>query len=381
MAKAKSVEKSDSFITAKKNAAERRRDKIAEVASKFKGGNEPDINPFEYQLSLMICLNWYNINADLKDIRGYLNDYLISTNRKNLVPTLNKVSDFDIKYTGLLSRLKLRNQYLSDEHEASIESKIVEFVQKVQLEDANVDVVVPKVKVDRSYEQSIAYCEAFEEAIDEFVKKRKTSFIPIDYIKSKEIPAPVSKKIGEYYSTVLQELRETLEGDDEQLVEGYSNFTNYQLKKFILFIESIVTACTQQVVSLKAKSPRKTKPVSPIKMVSKVKYAKEFIDLNLKSIQPTTMVGANEIWTYNTKYRKLAVYKSESGGKLSVKGTTILGFDITESQQVMLRKPEEFFKDMKLGKKILGTKLKDVTTRPVTPNGRLNEETIILGAF
>ena len=116
-------------------------------------------------------------------------------------------------------------------------------------------------------------------------------------------------------------------------------------------------------------------------MVSKVKYAKEFIDLNLKSIQPTTMVGANEIWTYNTKYRKLAVYKSESGSKLSVKGTTILGFDITESQQVMLRKPEEFFKDMKLGKKILGTKLKDVTTRPVTPNGRLNEETIILGAF
>lgn len=373
------VDKIDSFITAKKNAAERRREKIKQVDAMFKGGKEPDINPLDYKLTLLHCLNWYNINADLKDIRVYLNQYLTSTNRKHLIPVLNKVPDIDIKYIGLLARLKTRNQYISDEHESLIENKIETLSEEVKSMVVIVD--IPKVRVDKTHELSIMYSEAIEEAIDDFVTKKKTSFVPLDYIKSKEIPAPVSKKIGDYYSKVLKELQEALIGNDEQLVEGYSNFTKTQLKKFITFIESIVTACNQQVVSLKVRAPRKKKPLSPIKIVAKVKYAKEHAELNLKSIQPTSMVDSTEIWTYNIKYRKLAVYKSEGNSKLSIKGTSILGFDVSESKQVMLRKPNEFFKDMKIGKKALCIGLKDIKTKTVTPNGRLNEETIILGAF
>jgi hypothetical protein len=87
------------------------------------------------------------------------------------------------------------------------------------------------------------------------------------------------------------------------------------------------------------------------------------------------------VWYYNTKYRRVGVYKGEGGNPLSVKGTTIIGFDVKESQQMTLRKPEEFFKGLSLGKRALNGALKKLTTKPSAPNGRINEECILLGAF
>jgi hypothetical protein len=97
---------------------------------------------------------------------------------------------------------------------------------------------------------------------------------------------------------------------------------------------------------------------------------KEFTELGLKSVNPTSIIGSSELWVYNTKNRKVTVYKAESGN-LAVKGTTIIGFDIKESKTLMLRKPEEFFKGLSLGKRALGNAM----------NGRLGEDYILLGAF
>ena len=77
----------------------------------------------------------------------------------------------------------------------------------------------------------------------------------------------------------------------------------------------------------------------------------------------------------------MAIYKAEKGNKLTVKGTTILGYDVTLSKQVMLRKPDEFFKNTPIAKMALLNGMKEVKTKPVTPNGRINEDTILLGAW
>jgi hypothetical protein len=76
----------------------------------------------------------------------------------------------------------------------------------------------------------------------------------------------------------------------------------------------------------------------------------------------------------------VTVYKAESG-TLSVRGTTILGFDVKESKIMTVRKPEEYFKGLAMGKRALGAAFKKLTSKPAVPNGRINEECIILGAF
>ena len=101
----------------------------------------------------------------------------------------------------------------------------------------------------------------------------------------------------------------------------------------------------------------------------------------MKSASPASIIGSTEVWYYNTKYKHLGVYKGDNGGTLSVKGTTIIGFDIKESKRMTLRKPEEFFKGLSFGKRALNGAIKNLKTKPSTPNGRFNEETILLGAF
>ena len=89
---------------------------------------------------------------------------------------------------------------------------------------------------------------------------------------------------------------------------------------------------------------------------------------------------SSELWVYNTKYRKVQVYKADNG-TLSVKGTTILGFSVKDSISMTLRKPEEFFKGLSMGKRALNGAIKKLTTKSTTPNGRINAECVLLGAF
>jgi len=219
-----------------------------------------------------------------------------------------------------------------------------------------------------------------EGAIDDFIINKASDFSAKNYLLANNVSAPIAKRIGDLFVDRIAEISEVLEGDDKYLVEGYSNFTKRELKKLLAFIEAIIVDCTQMVQTAKAsRAPRKRKPVPLSKQVAKMKYMKEFAELKLKSCKAEDIIGASELWVYNTKYRKVQVYKAE--GSLSVKGTTVLGFDVKESKSMTLRKPEEFFKGLSIGKRALNGALKKLTTKPTTPNGRINEECILLGAF
>jgi hypothetical protein len=221
-----------------------------------------------------------------------------------------------------------------------------------------------------------------EGAIDDFILAGcKGDFSTKNYLMANQVAGPIAKRIGEFFVPLSKELNEVLEGEDEQLVEGYSNFNKREMKRYIEFVDGIIADCQQMVQTAKAnRAPRKRKPVSPTKLVSRMKFMREFAELNLKSIKPDTIIGSSELWFYNTKYRRIGVYKA-IGDTLSVKGTSIIGFDVKESKAFTLRKPEEFFKGLALGKRALTNAMKTLTTKPSAPNGRINEETILIGAF
>jgi hypothetical protein len=86
---------------------------------------------------------------------------------------------------------------------------------------------------------------------------------------------------------------------------------------------------------------------------------------------------------YDTEKRKLHYYIADSHvGSMSVKGTTILGFDSTNSGVKTIRKPQDFFKAfMTAGKPAARKLFKDLSTVQTEPNGRTNENLIILKAY
>ena len=128
------------------------------------------------------------------------------------------------------------------------------------------------------------------------------------------------------------------------------------------------------------RKPRKKKTLSATRLVSKLKYQVEHPDLRLVSVNPEKIVGCSELWVYNTKYNKLGVYYAENSVRgLSVKGCTIQNFDSSMSIQKTARKPEDVLKT--LTKRTLNKNLKQMKTKEQEVTGRINAQTILLGAF
>lgn len=364
----------------------KRREKAHRIAAKTFAPDEPTIYEDEnYMRDLMHALNWYNENASDKDRRKWVITYLAKTGQKDAVIALNDATDFELRSLAFLCRLTSREQHLAEREQEKMVTIISELSNKYKKRKNVVTKVVeakPVVSVqDRIEEVAKKHAAEFDGAIDDFVINKQSEFSAKNYLLANAVSAPVAKRIGESYGKLIDELNETLEGTDKQLVEGYSHLTKRELKKFVTFVETLRDDCLQQVQHAKAgRAPRKRKPQSPTKLTARMKYLKDYAELSLKSVKPETIIGSDEVWFYNTKYRRVGVYKAV-GGTLSVKGTTILGFDVKESKMMTLRKPEEFFKGLAMGKRALNGALKKLTTKPAAPNGRINEETIILGAF
>lgn len=127
------------------------------------------------------------------------------------------------------------------------------------------------------------------------------------------------------------------------------------------------------------RAPRKTKAVSKDKVVAKLKYKKQDEPLKLVSINPTDIIGAKELWVFNTKSRKLGKYVANEYMELGVKGTTITGFNENQSICKTIRKPEEKLKEFKAAGKVQLRKfLEDINATDTKMNGRINEEIILL---
>jgi hypothetical protein len=119
-----------------------------------------------------------------------------------------------------------------------------------------------------------------------------------------------------------------------------------------------------------------------------LKFLKVDEKYKLASINPIDVVGANELWVFNVKTRKLGKYIASvidpkglgrEGTGLSVKGTTIIGFDEKLSVQKTLRKPDEQLKEFKnAGKVALRKFLEDINTTDTKLNGRCNLDTVLL---
>jgi hypothetical protein len=167
---------------------------------------------------------------------------------------------------------------------------------------------------------------------------------------------------------------------DPQVTEGYSHLKAADLKKRIAWLEQLLGAVEQyRGVKKATKKARVKKAPSKEKLVGKLKYAKDFPALKIVSINPADIIGAGTLWVYNTKTRKLGRYVAAAYKQLSIKGTSIEGFDTDKSISKTLRKPDEKLKEFaKAGKVALRKFLDDVKATESKMNGRISTDVVLL---
>jgi hypothetical protein len=127
------------------------------------------------------------------------------------------------------------------------------------------------------------------------------------------------------------------------------------------------------------RKPRKKKEKPAATIVSKLKYQIEDTDLLIKSVKPTDILGSNQLWTFNTKTRMLAVYNAMGPAGLNVKGSTITGFDEKTSVMKKLRKPpEQTTALINAGKVNLRKYMDGIKSVSKIASGRINTDTLLV---
>jgi hypothetical protein len=308
---------------------------------------------------------------------------------------------------GTMGTTQPATKFLKERIERAINagSKVVEEKKEEEKEKSNV--YVPTIQ-ERLTEQARKQSEEIEEWLDGWVSDRD-NFDPKGFDFKKHfsdtgVTQAHARKLKNFYADELSDydelermptkgqLKKMSEHDAdmwEQLKEGYAHLKKADIKNYRTAIDGLMSALDFVIDTAKAtRKPRKAKPKSATKLVEKLKYLKVDAKYQLASVSPEQVIGANELWVFNVKTRKLGKYVAQNidpkgmqreGSGLSVKGTTIIGYNEKESIQKTLRKPVEQLKDFKsAGKVKLRTFLDDITTTDTKLNGRCNPDTVLL---
>jgi len=347
--------------------------------------NEPRQIHFDspdYVSQLSYAFNWYNQEKDKKDAISYLRDYIKTILGGDGVKQFDKIPDSEISTTyGWVARMHFNGCRVGSYELQKLESYTKELlVRKVAEKVIKVKDTTPKPSVqDYMLEKVSEYLGELEGALDDYITLKKEFDLYKD-LQARAIPKPYCTHIEQWARRKAQEFVTVYESTDPEIKEAYSNFTRPQLTRLIKLCSQCIEDVERYGEFKKAnRKPRVKKQVAPGIQVAKLKYMREFTELNLKSVMVSEIVGASQVWVYNTKYKRLAAYRTESTTGLQVKGTTLQNYDPDMCEQKALRKPAEILKKvLTAGKVQLRRILPELTTKETPVNGRINEECIIL---
>lgn len=320
-------------------------------------------------------LNWYSNNRDAKNSQKYISDYF----KKNKLKLDTNKSDKIPNTLGWLCRMVSRGFIFDAATKKNFDEKIksIEGVPavKTQVKETNVISIQDRVK-----QKTLEIAGEIDYAIDELITSHfKTQRSPLAMMQDR-VKAAHAKIIVEIYKKEREEIQEVIETDDEQLLEGYRQYSKLQLRKLLSFYDLIINDAIKLAGDSKqSRKPRKRKTKTPEQLVAKIKILAEDKEFKLKSEDAKKIIGANQLWVFNVKTRKLGVYHADDASGLSVKGSTIQNYNERKSITKTLRKPEAILPEIvKGGKVYLRNVMDSIKAKEKNLTGRLNGDTILV---
>lgn len=348
------------------------------------------------KVALMHAFYYYNYfnNGKVfkKDVIKYAKDELKYS--KEQLELLDLSPDWACRIqSGALLRMRSRGLTLRDSEFDYIKTTLDDMERlalrkikedKMEADDPDTPYKPPIVSVqDRiKFKTQESILGDLEDMLDEWIKGESPTIDVVETMKAAILPPQAVKYVVDWAEKHRIELQEAIDKLDPQVVEAYSHLTTKRKKDFIGWFEGIIADAQRFGANTKTvRKARVKKPVSLEKQLSKLKYLKESPENKLVSINPSQIIGATELWTYNIKYKALTRYIAESGTGFEIKGTTLTKYDQSTSQTRKLRKPEQLLAEVLSSAKTKAAKaFSALTTKPSVPNGRMSEDTIILKA-
>jgi hypothetical protein len=320
------------------------------------------------------ALNWYNYMFDHDETRDWIFEYMKRNEyTKSDIAAVRRLPKHAITKTSCsIARILMNGNKLEDvtfeRFKASVDSYIDQGNKiKEAVKTSSAEKTQPTIQERTQFKikQLITDCE---EAID-----NDPALNIYEWLKGKEASVQAANAIRDYYAKWLPDFEE-----DEFDSRADKKRRAEQKKYWEGFVADCDRYCGNKK-AVKVRKPREKKVKSAVDQVSKLKYQKEFPSLKIVSVNPAEIVGCKQLWTYNTKYRKLTRYDASGPSGIQVKGASLIGFDVETSMTKSLRKPDVLLQSLlSAGKVALRSFMTDIKTNETKPNGRINTDTIIL---
>jgi hypothetical protein len=356
-------------------------------------GTEPiwKTQPTDNRFSEMTrAFNWYGYFYGKKDAKEFVAIYLDFNGRTKDSKKIRALPDSQVRTTtGWLCRMVLMGLQLTEQEQIKLDNYLNELLssKEEKVEDVAVEETASRPNIQDRLNEKMSECLGeVEGRFDEFVTAQQFKGEPklIELFTQFNVQPAQLKTAQQLIENKVAEFSEILDTKDSQVLEAYKHLGKRQLNAIVKWWQqALADVNSYNIVKKASRAPRKKKAVSPEKVVSKLKFLKEFDELKLKSVEPTAILTATELWVYNTKTRKLGIYiVDQYAGALSVKGTKVTGFDAAASVQKTLRKPKEQLKEWASNGKPAAKKwFKGVRSTEIKLNGTINADMILLKAY
>ena len=322
-------------------------------------GVEPAYNVGQLtNLELTTILNWYNYMIDSATKKQWVLDYC-KDNSIDLVPKVEKLHESYLQQIGTMTRII----NLGANVDYNIDEKLIECIDKYTPTETT-----HNVKRHTNDKFNRLMCKV-EEYIDHANVDIGVEFTELN------IKADLARKVKveiEPYITELNNIH-----IDAELAEY---FNGIDTKPYTIRYDIVSSVCDSIIQNAKmTRVPRKAKTRKTTKNVSKVKYKTNMVEYNIQSVNPIKLIDSDIVWLYNIKTKYLQRYVADTSKSITVKGTTLKGYDENISEARRVRKPQDILTKIRTSTIKQADKVfNGLTTKPAKPTGRLNNDTIIL---
>lgn len=394
-------------------------------------GDEPEYNFIPLTMKEAAkAFNWYSLNCDRKQARQFVVEWLEDNNRTDDLAVIKKLSDSRVKaamgtgcwiarmrtrgasfeadamYTEWFDRglrkartyvNKLDDDVIEEDEDGNVTKVVMSTTKSKKFSHPSLRIPYYRTPAEQKFDRFLELMNAALDAIDiHDVGKPDYRYTFIDAIRKEQLDQVYARELLGELKDYERDLRDCLGADPEMTTANKHRASRLRRKQalvatLIIEVTTYLADVGKKAPKVDAKGepvevirkPRKKKPISVDKMVSRLLYQEKDDELGLTSIPKTKVVGAHELWLYNTKYANLTVYRTEAEAGFTVRGTTLVGYDETTSVSKKIgRKAGEHTKNLMLSTKPQLRRFMDtISATPTKPNGRINENTILLRAL
>ncbi len=373
---------------------------IKRKKKKIRSAPRVGLNAVPFDKGFDYTLNYFHLEIDRNDVMAVLKTYIKNNFTKTQVSQALANPDWKFKTYSHISCVaywfNTKQEIHCKKHdEKSINSyvngltrycnKLIEegipLLKEKKLkaiENKNIISLSPQQRLQNKISDTIM--QDLLELEDEWIEDKETSLNVYNRFKYHGLGGSATLPVRTVIEGWLLDYEDAYHKRCEQAVEGYSHLKRSELNRRIKECNNMLLDLDRIKSATKALRKVKIKrPMSADKQVSKLKYKKEDNDFKLVSINPVQIIGASLLYTFNTKYKVLTEFVTESPNGFQISGSTIKHFDAENSRSIKVRKPESILSVvMSKTQNQIDKEWKTLTTKTTSANGRINNETILL---